>query len=65
MLKNAQKDFIQRHIGPSEKEQERMLQELGYKEINELIKDTVPEKIFVTTADPVRCRCRHDQVTEL
>ena len=47
MLKNAQKDFIQRHIGPSKKEQERMLQELGYKEINELIKDTVPEKILL------------------
>ena len=28
MLKNAQKDFIQRHIGPSEQEQEIMLQEL-------------------------------------
>ena len=33
MLKNAQKDFIQRHIGPSEKEQKTMLQELGYKNL--------------------------------
>jgi len=46
MLKNAQKDFIQRHIGPSEKEQETMLQELGYKSLDELIKKTVPEKIL-------------------
>ena len=46
MLKNAQKDFIQRHIGPSEKEQEIMLQELGYKSLDELIKKTVPEKIL-------------------
>ncbi len=46
MLKNAQKDFIQRHIGPSEKEQETMLQELGYKNLDELIKKTVPEKIL-------------------
>ncbi len=46
MLKNAQKDFIQRHIGPSEKEQEIMLQELGYKNLDELIKNTVPEKIL-------------------
>ncbi len=46
MLKNAQKDFIQRHIGPSTDEQEFMLKELGYKNLDELIKDTVPEKIL-------------------
>ena len=46
MLKNAQKDFIQRHIGPSVKEQEIMLQELGYKSLDELINNTVPEKIL-------------------
>ena len=46
MLKNAQKDFIQRHIGPSKKEQGIMLQELGYKNLDELIKKTVPEKIL-------------------
>ena len=46
MLKNAQKDFIQRHIGPSEKEQEIMLQKLGYKNLDELIEKTVPEKIL-------------------
>ena len=47
MLKNAQKDFIQRHIGPSEKEQKIMLQELGYKNLDELILKTVPEKILL------------------
>jgi len=31
MLKNAQKDFIQRHIGPSEEEQNTMLKELDLK----------------------------------
>ena len=46
MLKNAQKDFIQRHIGPSDDEQNIMLKELGYKNLDELIKDTVPEKIL-------------------
>ena len=46
MLKNAQKDFIQRHIGPSVEEQNIMLKELGYKNLDELIKDTVPEKIL-------------------
>ena len=47
MLKNAQKDFIRRHIGPSEKEQTKMLQDLGYKNLDELIKKTVPEKILL------------------
>ena len=46
MLKNAQKDFIQRHIGPSVDEQNIMLKELGYKNLDELIKNTVPEKIL-------------------
>ncbi len=46
MLKNAQKDFIQRHIGPSVDEQNVMLKELGYKNLNELIEDTVPGKIL-------------------
>ena len=46
MLKNAQKDFIQRHIGPSEQEQETMLKELGYKSVDDLIRNTVPEKIL-------------------
>ena len=47
MLKNAQNDFIQRHIGPSVEEQNTMLKELGYKNLDELIKDTVPEKILL------------------
>ena len=47
MLKNAQKDFIQRHIGPSIEEQNMMLKELGYKNLDELIKNTVPENILL------------------
>jgi glycine dehydrogenase len=46
MLKNAQKDFIQRHIGPSVEEQNIMLKELGYRNLDDLIKNTVPEKIL-------------------
>ena len=46
MLKNAQKDFIQRHIGPSVDEQNIMLKELGYKNLDELIKDTVPFDVY-------------------
>ena len=40
MLKNAQKDFIQRHIGPSKEEQKVMLKELGYNNLDELIDKT-------------------------
>jgi len=47
MLKNAQKDFIQRHIGPSEDDQKKMLQELGFNSLGDLIKNTVPEKILL------------------
>ena len=38
MLKNAQKDFIQRHIGPSVDEQKIMLKELGYQNLDEFNK---------------------------
>ena len=47
MLKNAQKDFIQRHIGPSKEEQKAMLKELGYNDLDELTAKTVPEKILL------------------
>ena len=50
MLKNAQKDFIQRHIGSSLEDQEIMLKELGYKSLDELIAKTVPEKILLKEA---------------
>ena len=46
MLKNAQKDFIQRHIGPSKEEQKAMLKELGYNSLDDLIDKTVPKKII-------------------
>ena len=46
MLKNAQKDFIQRHIGPSEEEQNIMLQELGFKNLDEL-KTLYQKKFFL------------------
>ena len=45
MLHNSQKDFLKRHIGPSDEDQNKMLKELNYKSLDELIKSTVPEKI--------------------
>ena len=47
MLKSSQKDFIRRHIGPSEADQKKMLTELGFKSLDDLIANTVPEKILL------------------
>ncbi len=46
MLHNSEKDFIKRHIGLSKKDEKTMLSDLGYKSLNELIEDTVPNKIL-------------------
>ena len=45
MLHNSEKDFIKRHIGPSEEDQLKMLKKLNYKSLDDLIDNTVPEKI--------------------
>ena len=45
MLHNSQKDFLKRHIGPSDEDKNKMLKELNYKSLDDLIKSTVPEKI--------------------
>ena len=45
MLPNSEKDFIKRHIGPSKEDQKKMLKELNYESIDDLIDNTVPEKI--------------------
>ena len=45
MLHNSQKDFLKRHIGPTEEDQKKMLSELKYSSLDDLIKKTVPEKI--------------------
>jgi glycine dehydrogenase len=47
MLKSSQRDFIRRHIGPSEEDQSRMLNELGFKNLDDLISKTVPENILL------------------
>ena len=45
MLPNSEKDFIKRHIGPSKEDQSNMLKELNYQSLDDLIDNTVPEKI--------------------
>ena len=47
MLHNSEKDFIKRHIGLSKKDEQKMLSDLGYKSLNALIEDTVPNKILL------------------
>jgi glycine dehydrogenase len=47
MLKSSQRDFIRRHIGPSEEDQNKMLNELGFKTLDDLISKTVPENILL------------------
>ena len=47
MLHNSERDFIKRHIGTSEEDQKKILQQIGYNSLEDLIKDTVPEKILL------------------
>ena len=47
MIDNNSKEFIYRHIGPSEKEQQKMLEAVGYKTLENLMDNTVPEKILL------------------
>ncbi len=44
MLHNSQKDFLKRHIGPSDEDQSKMLKELNYKSLDDLIKSNFKEK---------------------
>jgi len=48
MIDNNSKEFIYRHIGPTEAEQEIMLKEVGYNSLEDLMKNTVPEKILLS-----------------
>jgi glycine dehydrogenase len=47
MIDDSSKEFLARHIGPSEKDQEIMLQAVGAKSLDDLMKNTVPEKILL------------------
>ena len=47
MLHNSEKDFMKRHIGLSKIDEKNMLSELGYKYLDDLIKNTVPNKILL------------------
>jgi glycine dehydrogenase len=48
MIDDNSKEFLARHIGPSQEDQETMLQAVGTKSLDDLMKNTVPEKILLT-----------------
>ena len=47
MLHNSEKDFIKRHIGLKKKDEKKILNEIGYKSLDELINNTVPKNILL------------------
>ena len=47
MIDDNSKEFIKRHIGPSDEDRSKMLKHLVYKSLNDLMADTVPEKILL------------------
>ena len=47
MIDDNSKEFIKRHIGPSKEEQLKMLEYVGYKSLDDLMTNTVPEKILL------------------
>jgi glycine dehydrogenase len=47
MIDDTSQEFINRHIGPSKKDQEKMLDYIGSESLDQLIKDTVPTNILL------------------
>ena len=47
MIDDNSKEFIKRHIGPSDKDQLKMLDYVGYKSLEDLMINTVPDKILL------------------
>jgi len=48
MIDDNSKEFLARHIGPSQEDQVKMLQTVGAKSLDDLMKNTVPEKILLS-----------------
>lgn len=47
MINDTSKEFIRRHIGPSEEDMDKMLRFIGANSLDDLIKKTVPEEILL------------------
>ena len=59
-------EFIQRHIGPTQKEQYKMLDDIGVSTIDELIREIVPDSILLRGDSKLPEGCSEQQaLTEL
>jgi len=59
-------EFIQRHIGPTQEEQYKMLDDLGVSTIDELVREIVPDSILLRGDDKLPDGCSEQQaLTEL
>ena len=47
MIDDTSQEFINRHIGPSKDDRKKMLDHIGSKSLDQLIRDTVPENILL------------------
>ena len=47
MIDDTSQEFISRHIGPSKKDQEKMLDYIGSESLDQLIQNTVPKNILL------------------
>ena len=57
-------EFIQRHIGPSESEQRKMLADLGLSTIDELVREIVPDSILLRGDNNLPEPCSEQQALE-
>ena len=59
-------EFIQRHIGPTQEEQYKMLNDLGVSTIDELIREIVPDSILLRGDNKLPEGCsEHEALEEL
>ena len=54
-------EFISRHIGPSEQEQNRMLEDLGVSSLEELVRQVVPTSILLRGDGDLPKPCSEEQ----
>ena len=60
------KEFVSRHIGPSEQEQTQMLNDLGLSSIDELVRQIVPDSILLRGDNKLPDGCSEQEaLTEL
>ena len=59
-------DFLRRHIGPSKDQQTQMLQDLGLSNLDELVRQVVPDSILLRGENNLPKGCHeHQALAEL